>query len=154
MTKRNRKKIFDDLMPDTIFDDLVEHDAPVQPEIPNSREREVSLVMFWRVEKCEHCHSVYEGSAYHTSPLLHLVIEKPIQHFGKLYGWKYHATEFRPVPDFSCYDWLPRELQTLHVRIRRCRKCIHRPGIIYLPSANDEEHDDSDLPGLMRRQGS
>lgn len=150
MTRKNRKKkgIFDDLAGIGIFDDLVEHDGPVKPEIPESREKEISLIMFWRTEHCAFCHATYEGTAYGTVPLLQIAIEKPIIHFGKLYGWRYHATAYRPVNDYSCYDWLPREVQTIHSTIRRCRKCVHRPGIIYLPAANEDE----ELPGLMRKQ--
>ena len=130
MGKQKKKRLFDDLV--GVFDDLVEHDAPVK-KIPTHREIDRSLIMFWRREKCSRCRSVYEGSAYHNEPMLKTEVQTPILHFGKVYGWRHKSIVIKPVPDFTCYDHLPRELEIIETRIRVCRKCVHRKNVIYLP---------------------
>lgn len=117
-----------------IFDHLIDKDAPVpQPVTRKSREIPRQLVMFWRKEKCLRCHAVYEGSLYHSEPLLQLEIQKPIVHFGRQYGWKYVGTEFRPVQDVSCFNHLPHSVEEVQRTIRICPKCAYRPKVIYLP---------------------
>ena len=130
--KRKKPRLFDDLA--GILDDLVEHDNEPEPP-PKDRETPRALVMFWRREKCSKCHHVYESSCYDTDLLLQSVIERPIVHFGKLYGWAYKAVVYRQVGDLAFYDNLPRRVETIERTIRVCPRCVHRPQVIYLPEA-------------------
>lgn len=137
MKKRKKARLFDDLLapgerpaPKDIFDDLI---TEVKP-LPTERTRDVGITMFWRREHCQHCRSVYEGSAYGTPMLLQRIIEKPVIHFGKLYGWRFHAIQYIPIAELSLYSELPRDMQTIDSSIPRCRKCVNRPNVVYLPA--------------------
>lgn len=136
MKKRKKNRLFDDLLspddrpaPKGIFDDLVVETKP----LPTERSRDIGITMFWRREHCQHCKAVYEGSAYGTPMLLQRVVEKPIIHFGKIFGWRFHALIYIPIGELSLYSELPREIQTVESRIARCRKCVNRPNVVYLP---------------------
>ncbi len=85
-----------------IFDDLIDKDAapaPLAEELPKPRDIPRSVIMFWREEKCEKCHTTYEGSLYHSEPMLQLEMQTPIIHFGRMYGWRYKGIKFQPVTD-------------------------------------------------------
>ncbi len=121
-----------------IFDDLVGDDVNLAPvvdekDLPKPREIARSIIMFWRKEKCQRCHTTYEGSLYHSAPMLQLEMQTPILHFGRMYGWRYKGIKFQPVADVSCFDHLPHKVEIIHTAIRTCPKCIHRPKVIYLP---------------------
>jgi len=116
-----------------IFDKYIDKDAPPpKPAKPETREIPRQLVMFWRREKCLKCHRVYEGSLYHSQPLLLLEVQTKLVYFGREFGWKYKGTEFRPVADTSLFDHLPHTIETCERTVRVCPRCIHIPKVIYL----------------------
>jgi hypothetical protein len=131
--KRKKKPLAPNLV--GIFDDLIDETVEIKSEIPEPRDVDRALVMFWKQEKCLRCHTVYEGSCYHADPMLMVERQAPIVHFGRHFGWKYVGIVFLPVPDFACYDALPRKIEYVRTKVRVCPKCIHRPNVIYLPGA-------------------
>lgn len=141
MNKKQRKRQLESQKFAGIFDDLISKDskpAPVDLELPKPREIPRGIIMFWRKEKCCKCHTTYEGSLYHSEPMLQLEMQTPILRFGRMYGWRYKGIKFQPVKDVSCFDHLSHKVEIIHTTIRVCPKCIHRPHIIYLPQAPAE----------------
>ena len=135
MNKKQRKAKRDAQKLVGIFDDLIDKDAKVKilPDVPEPREIARKLIMFWREEKCLGCHTIYQGSLYHSEPLLQCEVQTPIVHFGRMYGWKFKGIKLRPIADASCYDHLPHEIEIIKTTVRVCPKCIHTPKVIYLP---------------------
>lgn len=120
-----------------IFDDLIDPNAkpaPITTEpLPKPREVIRGVFMFWREEKCDKCHRIYEGSLYDSAPMLQLEMQTPIIHFGRFYGWRYKGVKFQPITAAACYDHLPHQVQVIKTTVRKCPRCVHIPNIIYLP---------------------
>ena len=131
--KRRKKALKPELV--GIFDDLIDPSVtPLpDPEVPEPRETAIRLVMFWRQEKCQRCHHVYEGSNYGMEVMIQLEMQKPIVYFGRFFGWKYVGIRFQGVPDLACYDHLPRHVEIIKTTCRVCPRCVHTPKVIYLP---------------------
>ncbi len=135
MPKSKRKKKVLDPKLVGIFDDLIDPSVtPLpDPDVPEPREIARQLIMFWRQEKCENCHHVYEASNYGMEMMIQLEMQKPIVYFGRFFGWKYVGIRFQSVPDLSCYDHLPRKVELIKTTVRVCPRCVHKPKVIYLP---------------------
>ena len=138
MNKKQRKAKRDAQKLVGIFDDLIDNSAKVKilPDVPKPREIIRQLVMFWRREKCDRCKKTYEASHYGALPMLQLELQKPIVHFGRMYGWRYVSTIFRHVTDVSAYDHLPHKIEYIDVKLRVCPNCLYRPKVIYLSKAS------------------
>lgn len=132
--KKQKKKVLDPKLVG-IFDDLVDESvvAKIKEDAPKPREIARQLIMFWRQEKCQRCHHVYEGSHYGMEVMLQLEMQKPIVYFGRFFGWKYVGIRFHSVPDLACYDHLPRKVELIKTTCRVCPRCIHKADVIYLP---------------------